>query len=156
MSKEKQDILFEIDMQLYDEFNDKIATMNDHLGDVYSLRDIEEVEQAKKDKEIRLLRKAIRTQQKTITKMSIDIIEQLQELDKKDRKIEELQKEAGYKKCILCQKIYKPKKSNQIYCSKSCLNRVMCKRYKQRHKEQILEYAKKYRAKKKVDKDGRN
>ena len=62
MSEEeiKEDILFQIDMELYDEFNDTIATMNDHLGDIYSLRDIEEIEKAEKDKEIKLLREAIK------------------------------------------------------------------------------------------------
>jgi len=62
----EDDILFQIDMQLYDEFNDEIATMRDYLGDIYSLRDIEEVEQAEKEKEIELLRKAIVKQQKEI------------------------------------------------------------------------------------------
>lgn len=56
----KNDILFQIDMQLYDEFNDKLCEMNDHIGDIYSLRDIEEVEQAEKEKERKLLREAIR------------------------------------------------------------------------------------------------
>ena len=64
----KNDILFQIDMQLYDEFNDTIATMNDNLGDIYSLRDVEEVEKAKKEKEVKLLREAIKKQQKEIEK----------------------------------------------------------------------------------------
>ena len=34
------------------------------------------------------------------------------------------------KKCVLCRKIYKPNKKDQLYCSKSCCNKVMCKRYK--------------------------
>lgn len=53
MSEEelRKDILYQIDMQLYDEFNDTLATMNDHLGDIYSLRDVEEVEKAEKEKE---------------------------------------------------------------------------------------------------------
>lgn len=62
----KNDILFQIDMQLYDEFNDTLATMNDHLGDIYTLRDVEEVEQAEKDKEIKLLREAVKIQQKEL------------------------------------------------------------------------------------------
>lgn len=60
----KNDILFQIDMQLYDEFNDKFCEMNEHLGDIYSLRDIEELEQAEKEKERKLLREAIRKLQK--------------------------------------------------------------------------------------------
>ena len=62
------DILYDIDMQLYDEFNDKIATMNDYLGDIYSLRDVEEVENAQKEKEIELLRIAITKLQNKIKK----------------------------------------------------------------------------------------
>ena len=75
-NKMEKDILFQIDMQLYDEFNDTIATMYDHLGDIYSLRDVEEVEKAEKEKEIKLLREAVRNLQK--------------ELDKKDKVIEEI------------------------------------------------------------------
>ena len=59
MNEYSNDILFDIDMQLYDEFNKKIATMNDYLGDIYSLRDVEEVENAQKEKEIQLLRVAV-------------------------------------------------------------------------------------------------
>lgn len=66
MNEDLNDILYDIDMQLYDEFNDKIATMNDYLGDVYSLRDVEEVENAQKEREIELLRIAIVKQQKEI------------------------------------------------------------------------------------------
>lgn len=65
-----KDILFDIDMQLYDEFNDTIATMNDHLGDIYSLRDVEEVEKAEKEKEIKLLREAVKNLQIIIKKQS--------------------------------------------------------------------------------------
>lgn len=73
MNEYPKDILFDIDMQLYDEFNDKIATMNDYLGDIYSLRDIEEVENAQKEKEIELLRKAVTRLQNKIKK-AVDFI----------------------------------------------------------------------------------
>lgn len=66
MNEYPKDILFDIDMQLYDEFNDKIATMNDYLGDIYSLRDVEEAEKAEKEKEIQLLRKAVKEQSQQI------------------------------------------------------------------------------------------
>ena len=66
LGRENTDILFQIDMQLYDEFNDTIATMNDHLGDIYSLRDVEEVEKAEKEKEIKLLREAVKKLQSDI------------------------------------------------------------------------------------------
>lgn len=69
MNEYPKDILFDIDMQLYDEFNDKIATMNDHLGDIYSLRDVEEVEKVEKEKEIKLLREAVKKLQKEIEEL---------------------------------------------------------------------------------------
>jgi hypothetical protein len=68
MNEYPKDILFDIDMQLYDEFNDKIATMNDYLGDIYSLRDVEEVENAQKEREIELLRIAVIRLQNKIKK----------------------------------------------------------------------------------------
>lgn len=71
MNEYPKDILFDIDMQLYDEFNDKIATMNDHLGDIYSLRDVEEVEKAEKEKEIKLLREAVKKLQKEIEELKV-------------------------------------------------------------------------------------
>ena len=84
MSEEefRKDILYQIDMQLYDEFNDKLAEMNDHLGDIYSLRDVEEVEKAEKEKEIKLLRETVRNLQK--------------ELDKKDKVINNLYEDIEY------------------------------------------------------------
>ena len=56
----KKDILYDIEMQLYMEFNDTIATMNDHLGDIYSYKDIEDTKQAEKDRKIELMEKAIK------------------------------------------------------------------------------------------------
>jgi flagellar motility protein MotE (MotC chaperone) len=82
MPKDKSDdILFDIDMQLYDEFNDKIATMNDHLGDIYSLRDVEEVEKAEKEKEIKLLKEAVRKLQKEVEEYKT-LLKRQEELDK--------------------------------------------------------------------------
>ena len=74
MNEDLNDILYDIDMQLYDEFNDKIATMNDYLGDIYSLRDVEEVENAQKEKEIELLRIAVIRLQNKIKK-ALDFID---------------------------------------------------------------------------------
>lgn len=56
----EKDILFQIDMELYDKFNDKFCEINDNLGDIYTYRDLEELKQAEKNEEIRLLRKAIK------------------------------------------------------------------------------------------------
>lgn len=79
-NKMEKDILFQIDMQLYDEFNDTIATMNDHLGDIYSLRDVGEVEKAEKEKEIKLLREAVKKLQ-----ADIEIKDKVIDLMGKDR-----------------------------------------------------------------------
>ena len=49
---------------VYDEFNDKLCEMNEHWGDIYSLSEIEEVKQAEKEKEIKLLREAIKKLEK--------------------------------------------------------------------------------------------
>lgn len=37
-----KDIIFQIEMASYNKFNDHIATMNDHLGEIYSYKDIED------------------------------------------------------------------------------------------------------------------
>ena len=42
--EEKEDILFQIDMQLYDEFNDKFCEMNDNLGTIYTYKDLDDLE----------------------------------------------------------------------------------------------------------------
>lgn len=64
--EEKKDILFQIDMQLYDEFNDKFCEMNDNLGTIYTYKDIDDLEKLEKEKEIKLLREAIEKQSKKI------------------------------------------------------------------------------------------
>ena len=94
----KNDILFQIDMQLYDEFNDTIATINDHLGDIYSLRDIEEVEKAEKDREIKLLREAIKKQQKELDKLKNKNKDLLRKLRNRVKQVKNLEKYALYKK----------------------------------------------------------
>lgn len=64
--KNKDDILFDIDMQLYDEFNDKFCEMNDNLGIVYSYKDLDDLEKTEKETEIKLLREAIKEQSQQI------------------------------------------------------------------------------------------
>ena len=110
MSEEelRKDILYQIDMQLYDEFNDKLAEMNDHLGDIYSLRDIEEVEKAEKEKEIKLLRETVRNLQKENEELHKEInqriklkLENEKIADELYNKIKNLQKELEYKDDII-------------------------------------------------------
>lgn len=57
----RKDILYQIDMQLYDEFNDKFCEINENLGTVYSYKDLEDLKKAESDTERTLLRKAIST-----------------------------------------------------------------------------------------------
>lgn len=63
---EKFDILYDIDMQLYNEFNDKLCEINEHLGDIYSCKDKADVEDAEKSKERQLLREAVKNLQKEL------------------------------------------------------------------------------------------
>lgn len=63
---EKFDILYDIDMQLYDEFNDKLCEINEHLGDIYTYKDKADVEDAEKSKERQLLREAVKKLQKEL------------------------------------------------------------------------------------------
>lgn len=51
MNEYPKDILFDIDMQLYDEFNDKICEMNDNLGTIYTYKDLDDLEKAEKEVE---------------------------------------------------------------------------------------------------------
>lgn len=41
------EVLFDIDMEVYMKYNSKIATAYDHLGDYYSIQDIKDMEEAK-------------------------------------------------------------------------------------------------------------
>lgn len=49
-----EEVLFDIEMQSYMKYNDTIATMNDWLGELYSLQDVKDVEQAQKEYEEQL------------------------------------------------------------------------------------------------------
>lgn len=64
--EEKKDILFQIDMKLYDEFNDKFCEIYDNLGTVYSYKDLDDLEKLEKETEIKLLRQAIKKQSEEI------------------------------------------------------------------------------------------
>lgn len=82
MLKDKsEDILFDIDMQLYDEFNDKFCEMNDNLGTIYTYKDLDDLEKAEKEKEIELLREAVRKLQKEVEEYKT-LLKRQEELDK--------------------------------------------------------------------------
>ena len=76
--EEPKDILFEIDMKLYDEFNDKFCEIEENLGTVYSYKDLEDLKKAESDTERALLRKAI----STLIAENKELKEKNKELDK--------------------------------------------------------------------------
>ena len=39
----KELIAYDVEMQLYEEFNDKYCEINEHLGDIYSRKDLEDL-----------------------------------------------------------------------------------------------------------------
>ena len=105
--KLKTDILFQIDMQLYDEFNDKLCEINEHLGDIYTYKDLQDIENAEKEKERILLREAIKELQKEIYR--------LQNIKRKD--IQDLinnEKENIYKNYISKDKIREAIKDREL------------------------------------------
>lgn len=48
---EKEKAEFEIAMIIYDEFNDKFCEMYDWLGEIYTLKDIQDLKRAEKRRE---------------------------------------------------------------------------------------------------------
>ena len=94
-NKMEKDILFQIDMQLYDEFNEKLCEMNDNLGTIYTYKDIMDLEEAEKDKERKLLREAVKKLQADIDKrISFEVIKELK--NKIDTKISEVEINRSY------------------------------------------------------------
>ena len=69
MEELEKDVLFQIDTQLYDEFNDKLCKINEYLGDIYTYKDLQVVENAEKERERMLLRGAIKKQGTEINKL---------------------------------------------------------------------------------------
>lgn len=103
----KEDILFQIDMQLYDEFNDKLCEINEHLGEIYTYKDLQDIKNAEKEKERILLRKAVKELQKEIYR--------LQNIKRKD--IQDLinnEKENIYKNYISKDKIREAIKDREL------------------------------------------
>lgn len=62
----ENDILFQIDMELYNKFNDDFCKMNEYLGEIYSYADLRDLEDLRNATEIKLLRQAIKKQQKEL------------------------------------------------------------------------------------------
>lgn len=49
-----EEVLFDIEMQSYIRYNDTIASMNEWLGEIYSLQDVKDIEKAQKEYEEQL------------------------------------------------------------------------------------------------------
>jgi hypothetical protein len=49
-----EEVLFDIEMQSYMKYNDTIASMNEWLGEIYSLQDIKDMERVQKEYEEQL------------------------------------------------------------------------------------------------------
>lgn len=79
--KLKTDILFQIDMQLYDEFNDKLCEINEHLGDIYTYKDLQDVKEVEKERERSLLIEAIKKLQYKIEELEEDLDKKVKALD---------------------------------------------------------------------------
>lgn len=105
--KLKEDILFQIGMQLYNEFNDKLCEINEHLGDIYTYKDLQDVKEAEKERERNLLIEAVKELQKEIYR--------LQKIKRKD--IQDLinnEKENIYKNYISKDKIREAIKDREL------------------------------------------
>lgn len=95
----RKDILYQIDMQLYDEFNDKFCEIEENLGTVYSYKDLEDLKKAESDTERTLLREAVSTliaENKELKDSGVELattIDSLQtdlkELKEKNKELEE-------------------------------------------------------------------
>lgn len=89
--EEIDDVLFDIDMQLYDEFNDKMCEINEHLGDVYSNKDLEDIKEAENAKERKLLREAVKQLQKEKNEINKLYQEANDKCAEYEKRIEELE-----------------------------------------------------------------
>ena len=63
------DIIMQIEMASYMEYNSTIATMNDHLGEIYGYSDVQNVEHAQLVYEKELAYQAIKQLQEEIKKL---------------------------------------------------------------------------------------
>lgn len=82
MNKEEYDKLnlfdkieFDIAMELYGKHNDRIASINDHLGEMYGYKDLQEAIDLEKEDELDLYKKALIEKCEVISK-AIEYIEE--------------------------------------------------------------------------------
>ena len=61
-----RDIIYDIEMMSYAAYNDKIACMNEHLGEIYGYTDVDNMEKAQLEYEKELAYQAIKQLQECI------------------------------------------------------------------------------------------
>ena len=75
---EKFQYRYDIDMQLFGEFNDTFCTINDHMGEIYGYSDLKDMEDAEKNRHIELLEQKLDKRIDTKNK-AIELINRLYE-----------------------------------------------------------------------------
>lgn len=65
---------YDINIELYMKYNDQIASINDHLGDIYGYSDLKDIEDLEKHEELMLYKKALKEKCDAIDK-GIEYIE---------------------------------------------------------------------------------
>ncbi len=70
-----EDMLFQIAMMSFDKYNNRIATMNDHLGEEVSYQDVEGAKNAQINYEKELLEKAVKQLQQENTNLKQALID---------------------------------------------------------------------------------
>ena len=73
-----KDIIMQIEMDSYMKYNDTIALMNDHLGEIYGYSDIKDMEEIQLKYEKKLAYKAIK-----------DLQEKVEQLEKENKELKE-------------------------------------------------------------------
>ena len=61
-------INYDIQMELYQDFNDEIASINDRLGEIYGYNDLKDAEEAEMKEEIEKYKKALKEKCEAIDK----------------------------------------------------------------------------------------
>lgn len=67
------DIIMQIEMDSYMKYNDTIASMNDHLGEIYGYSDVRDTEEAQLKYEKELAYKAIKDLQQKVEQLMLEI-----------------------------------------------------------------------------------
>lgn len=70
-----EDILFQISMIIYERHNSNIASINDHLGDIFCYKDLEDAERYELEDEKHLLEIAIKQLQQENQQLKLQLNE---------------------------------------------------------------------------------